>query len=178
MIDDSYIDTEWGDYLSEKKSVPTIPILNNKEKFNQKIIPFSEWHKLRDPHLIAWKMIEENAFVSNQIRIIFSKIIEEIKLEPKYVIELLKLEHEQRIWEKWGESIFRNILEVRCFAEPSNETVTQIHTDLEWMRWEQEYEKLEGMPIQDLWVWNKPYDHPILYEECYKKTHFINPVKE
>jgi len=39
-------------------------------------------------------MIEELAMVSNQIRIIFNKIIEAIKIEPKYVLELLKLEHE------------------------------------------------------------------------------------
>ena len=57
-------------------------------------------------------MIEELAMVSNQIRIIFNKIIEAIKIEPKYVLELLKLEHEQRIREKWGESLFRNIHEV------------------------------------------------------------------
>jgi len=34
MIDDSFMETERGDYLSEKKQVPTIPILNNKEKFS------------------------------------------------------------------------------------------------------------------------------------------------
>ena len=94
MIDDSFMETERGDYLSEKKQVPTIPILNNKEKFSQRIVPFSERHTLKDPFLIAKKMIEELAMVSNQIRIVFNKIIEAIKIEPKYVLELLKLEYE------------------------------------------------------------------------------------
>lgn len=64
-------------------------------------------------------MIEELAMVSTQIRIAYNKIIEAIKIEPKYVLELLKLEYEQKIREKWGESIFRNILDVHCFAEPN-----------------------------------------------------------
>ena len=63
-IDDSFVDTERGDYFSEKKSVPTIPIMNNKEKFGLKIVPFSERHHIRDPLLIAKKMIEELAMVS------------------------------------------------------------------------------------------------------------------
>ena len=41
-VDDSFVDTERGDYFSEKKSVPTIPIMNNKEKFGLKVVPFSE----------------------------------------------------------------------------------------------------------------------------------------
>lgn len=45
-IDDSFVDTERGDYFSEKKSVPTIPIMNNKEKFGLKIVPFSERHHI------------------------------------------------------------------------------------------------------------------------------------
>lgn len=39
-------------------------------------------------------MIEELAMVSTQIRIAYNKIIEAIKIEPKYVLELLKLEYE------------------------------------------------------------------------------------
>lgn len=93
-MDDSFVDTDRGDYFSEKKSVPAIPILNNKEKFGLKIVPFSDRHSIWDPFLIAKKMIEELAMVSTQIRIAYNKIIEAIKIEPKYVLELLKLEYE------------------------------------------------------------------------------------
>ena len=32
--------------------------------------------------------------------------------------------------------------------------------------------------VQDLRLWKKPLDHPILYEECYKMQNYINPPKE
>ena len=73
--------------------------------------------------------------------------MESIKIEPKYVLELLKLEYEQKIWEKWGESIFRNILDVHCFAEPSHDIVANVHLDIERMRREQEYENLNALTI-------------------------------
>jgi len=85
--------------------------------------------------------------VSLQIRIAYNKILESIKIEPKYVLELLKLEYEQKIREKWGESIFRNILDVQCFAEPSHDIVTSVHSDIERMRREQEYENLSALTI-------------------------------
>lgn len=44
LENDSFVETDRGDYLSEKKQVPTIPIMNNKEKFHRNLIPFSEWH--------------------------------------------------------------------------------------------------------------------------------------
>lgn len=48
------MDTDWGDYLSEKKQVPTIPIMTNKEKF-RKITPFSErFPNMWDPVIISW----------------------------------------------------------------------------------------------------------------------------
>ena len=116
--------------------------------------------------------------VSLQIRIAYNKILESIKIEPKYVLELLKLEYEQKIREKWGESIFRNILDVQCFAEPSHDIVTSVHSDIERMRREQEYENLSALTIQDLRIWKTPLDHPILYEECYKKMNYVAPPKE
>ena len=32
LDDESYIETDRGDYLSEKKAIPVIPTMNNKEK--------------------------------------------------------------------------------------------------------------------------------------------------
>ncbi len=34
------------------------------------------------------------------------------------------------------------------------------------------------MPVQDMRIWKKPEDHPILFEECFLKTNYKPPVVE
>lgn len=41
------------------------------------------------------------------------------------------------------------------------------------------------MPVQDMRIWKKPEEHPILFEECFKKRNFkavleekVNPLEE
>ena len=42
LDDESYIETDRGDYLSEKKAIPVIPTMNNKEKWVWKVISLSD----------------------------------------------------------------------------------------------------------------------------------------
>lgn len=64
-------------------------------------------------------------YVGLQLNTVWNKIIECIKIEPKYILELLRFDYETRLREKWGESIFRNIIETQDFAYPSDENITQ-----------------------------------------------------
>ncbi len=54
-------------------------------------------------------------------------MIDLIKIEPKYLLECLKSEYENRMRGKWGESIYRKIVDVEEFAYPTEEHITQTH---------------------------------------------------
>ena len=75
-------------------------------------------------------------------------MFEVIKISPKYILELFKLDYETWIWEKWGESIFWNIIEWHEFAFPSDENITSIHKDILNLRKESDYtENVELLPV-------------------------------
>lgn len=137
--DDSFLENDWMEYFSEKKQVPKIPIMVNKERM-KKIIPFSEWFpKLKDPVLISRQIIEDIAKLGNQINQIWNKFLEIIKIEPRYLVEFLWFEYEIRTWGKWGESIYRKVVDVDEFAYPTDEHIGDIHKELLSLRWESNY---------------------------------------
>lgn len=62
-----------------------------------------------------------------------------LKIEPKYIIECLKFEYENRMRGKWGESIYRKIVDVEEFAYPTEERITETHKELLRLRRESDY---------------------------------------
>ena len=68
---------------------------------NKNVVPFSERHMLTDPVKIAKKIIEELCYVSLQLSDLWNRINEVIRIEPKFVLEFLKVDHDQKIREKW-----------------------------------------------------------------------------
>jgi hypothetical protein len=93
LEDDSYIETDRGDYLSEKKEVPVIPTIRNKEKLNRNLVPFSTRNSSRDPVEVAKILLQEFSKMGLQINYLWSKVQECIKIEPKNILELLKYDH-------------------------------------------------------------------------------------
>ena len=49
---------------------------------------------------------------------------------------------------KWGESIYWNIIDVKDFAYPSDENITDIHKELLRLRWDSDYfYNIMSMPV-------------------------------
>ena len=125
--------SETNESISEMKK--DIPMLKNNEKFlNQQrgtdSVPFSMRVDLRDPYKIANRMVLEFNFVGSQIYQLWYKLIEIITINPKFVCELLHLMYEERMKERWGENIFRTVIETKDFAFPDEENVGEIHKQI------------------------------------------------
>ena len=154
LDDESYIETDRGDYLSEKKAIPVIPTMNNKEQRVWKVISLSDRYQQRDPVYVARKIIEDIGFLGVQLNVVWNKLVESIQIEPKYILELLRFDYETKIREKWGESIFRNIIDTNEFAYPSEENVPQIHKEIMAARDNSGYaDNLDSLPVLDLRIW-------------------------
>lgn len=120
LLEDS--DTEYaietGESLSEEKAVTKIPILKNRQKnfMNKKAVPFSERHLLTDPIKIAKKILEELCYVSLQLGDLWNRVNECIRIEPKFILEFLKIDYDQKIREKWCENVYRKIIMAEDFT--------------------------------------------------------------
>jgi hypothetical protein len=128
---DSMNMSDTNESLSEMKKETAIPILKNNEKplknKNAKVKPFSQRNKTKDPYKIANKMIYEINLVAGQLFQLWHKVIEVVTINPKFVCELLHFEYEEKMRERWGENIFRNVVHTKDFAFPSEENVGETH---------------------------------------------------
>ena len=61
-------------------------------------------------------------------------LIELVTINPKFVMEYLKMNYEERMREYWGEHIFRTVVETSDFAVPSEENVGEIHRQIAQQR--------------------------------------------
>ena len=57
-------------------------------------------------------------------------MIEIITINPKFVCEFLRMQHEEKMREYWGEHIYRTIIETKGFAIPSEENVGELHKQI------------------------------------------------
>lgn len=175
--DEYVIDT--ADNLSEEKTVTKIPILKNRQKnfMNKKVVPFSERHMLTDPVKIAKKILEELCYVSLQLGDLWNRINECIRIEPKFVLEFLKVDYDQKIREKWCENVIRKITLTEDFTCHTNENFEDLHNKFLIDRMENGYfQKIDQLVIQDLNLWSKPNLHPMLIEHCYQRKDYY-PVE-
>ena len=170
LIDDS--DTEYAietlDNLSEEKAVTKIPVLKNRQKnfMNKKIIPFSERNShLSDPIKIAKKILEELCYVSLQLSDIWNRLLECIRIEPKFILEFLKVDYDQKIREKWCENVYRKIIMNQGFTCHTDDDFEEIHNKFIVDRVDNGYQsKIDQLIIQDLNLWSKLSLHPMLIE--------------
>ncbi len=126
--EESCIDAERNGDFSEKKVVAVFPIstLSSKDKFGRQPNKFSDRCDSCDPFVVAKRILQDISKVGLQIEIVWEQILEVVRIEPKYVLELLKHDYENKVREKWGESIFRHIIDASNFAEPSTEDVNEV----------------------------------------------------
>ena len=114
MLDDSDGEyaAETAENLSEEKTITKIPVLKNRQKnfMNKKIVPFSERLLSSDPIKIAKKLLEELWFVSLQLCDLWNRLNEWIRIEPKFILEFLRVDYDQRMREKWCDNVYRKKL--------------------------------------------------------------------
>jgi hypothetical protein len=75
------------------------------------------------PQQASNMILADFKYVSDQLCILWSKFIELITINPKFVCEFLRILYEEKMREYWGEHIYRTIVETRDFSIPSEENV-------------------------------------------------------
>ena len=164
--------------IHDKIIVGSIHILNTKDKkfMNKKIPAFSERVPTGDPFTVGNYILSDLDKISTQIMKIWGKVIKLIQLEPRFLIENLKIDSEVKQMEKIGQSIFMSTIETNDFVSPVEENFVEIHKELLKTREERGYHwDTEDVIVQDEEIWKKPALHPIIFEECIKKKDFVPP---
>ena len=73
--------------------------------------------------------------VSTQIFSLWHKLIEIITINPKFVCEYLRVVHEEKMREYWGELIYRTVFETKDLSVPSSQhNVQEIHKNIAMKR--------------------------------------------
>lgn len=158
--------------INDKIIVEPINILLTKDKkFMSKKIPI-----LPEKADFLKTNAFEDLMNSKQLSKVWRKIIKTIQMEPRFLIENLRMDYEVRHMEKIGKCIFFSTIETENFATPIEENLVEIHQELVKNRISQNYHlNMDTIHIQDLEIWKKPESHPILFEECLRKTDYIPP---
>jgi hypothetical protein len=148
--------------------VGSIQVLNTKDKkfMNKKIKAFSERVPTQDPSTVGRYIINDLAKISNQIKKVWYKVIKAIQIEPRFLIENLKMDYEVKHMEKIGQCIFMSTIETDDFVSPVEENLFDIHQDFFKTREGKGYHlNLSSIIVQDSEIWKKPDSHPIIFEE-------------
>ena len=82
-----------------------------------------------DPYELSYQLVYDINIISSQIFALWYKLIEIITINPKFVCEFLRVMHEEKMREYWGELIYRTVFETKDFTLPSssNHNVQEIH---------------------------------------------------
>jgi hypothetical protein len=89
------------------------------------------------------------------------------------LIPKLELTYMNKIKDRWGESIFQNILHVDDVAMYSESRLGRKHKEVaQHIRNNVHYQFLEALNIEDLNLFPKAKIHPILFKEVYIKNNF------
>ena len=76
-------------------------------------------------------MVYDINILSSQIFSLWYKFLEIITINPKFVCEYLRVVHEEKMREYWGELIYRTVFETKDFATTSSAAnVQEIHKNI------------------------------------------------
>ena len=88
-----------------------------------------------DPYELSYQMVYDVNILSTQIFSLWYKLIEVITINPKFVCEYLRVIHEEKMREYWGELIYRTVFETKDLSVSSSQNnVTEIHRNLAMKR--------------------------------------------
>ena len=107
---------------------------NNKNALIRNSKPFSQRLKsgeinidVTDIHAVANQMIFEINLLAGKTLILQHKLIEIMRLSPRFITDYLCLEYREKIRNQLNDSIFRNVVETTDFALPSEENIGESH---------------------------------------------------
>lgn len=124
--------------FSERKASTNIPtmIKSNKnpqsaapvvKSFSERILNGSLKLDVGDIHGVANQMIFEINLIAGKLLILQHKLIEVLKLSPRFIVENLYFEYKEKIRERWNGNILRNVIRTRDFSLPSEENLGETH---------------------------------------------------
>jgi len=80
-----------------------------------------------DIHAVANQMLFEINLLAGKLLILQHKMIDVLKICPRFITELHHFDYKDKMREKWSESIFRNIVTTSDFSIPSEENIGEAH---------------------------------------------------
>lgn len=120
---------------AEQKVTGNIPMLkNNKNALIRNTKPFSQRLKngelkidTNDINAVANQMIFEINLLAGKTLVLQHKLIEVMRLAPRFITDYLCLEYREKIRNQLNDSIFRNVVDTTDFAFPSEENIGEAH---------------------------------------------------
>lgn len=139
-------------------------LLRNNEQFSKRV-------NLKDPGEVATKLLTEVNEYSCQLFSLWNEYIQLLMLDQSATVEYFKPSYHKLTYERWCESIFRDINVKTDFYHCSDSTkVGEKHNKIATkQRNSSHYQNLTPLPIEDTAMFPAWSDHPILFEECYIK---------
>ncbi|CAI2387750.1 unnamed protein product [Moneuplotes crassus] len=159
--------------ISEEKTDTKIPVLKNKKKklMNKNTGNFGSRFNISDPLQMTERVSADFSYISFQLCALWNCIVECIRIEPKFILEFLKVDYDQKVREKWCENVYRKIIMTKDFTCHTDEDFREIHSKFLQDRLESGYkERINNLAVQDQLLWGKPELHPMLIEHCYQRN--------
>lgn len=72
-------------------------------------------------------MILEINLLAGKMLILQHKLIDALKISPRFITEHHHFEYKEKMRDKWGESIFREVVPTSDFSIPSEENIGETH---------------------------------------------------
>jgi hypothetical protein len=72
-------------------------------------------------------MLFEINLLAGKMLILQHKLIETIKISPRFITEHHHYEYNEKMRERWGDSVFRNVIGTSDFSLPSEENIGETH---------------------------------------------------
>lgn len=108
--------------------------------------------------------------MAGRMLILQHKLIEVVKISPRFITEFHHYEYNEKMRMKWGENIFRHINPTSDFSIPSDENIGETHKKLaKNKRANILFQGMDQLKIEDLGLFSTQNIHPLIFEECYVK---------
>mmetsp|Transcript_26450 Transcript_26450/g.47462 ORF Transcript_26450/g.47462 Transcript_26450/m.47462 type:complete len:719 (+) Transcript_26450:1037-3193(+) len=119
---------------------------------------------------VAKKLIEETSILSAHVCQLLHTLRELLKTSPKAIRQFMQEKHYQRVKERWGESIFRENTPTPEFPFSTEKEIGQMHNTIAISRRNNKYyRRLTPMSVEQIGIFPKPDQHPILFEEVFDR---------
>ncbi len=186
--DEQYNIEDTNESFSERKNHTTVPSLkNNRNALNKGAQPFSERILMgksafsidpKDTHSVANCMMFEINVLAGHMITLWHKLNEALKVAPRNITELLMAEYNEKMRDRWSESIFRNVVPTKDFAWSHEDDIGETHKKVaKTRRANLLYQATDSLQVEDLQLFPEQAIHPIVFEECYVKDFHLKALQ-